>query len=644
MSGLQIIQATLQRAGRRRRSERAWRGFWQGLFWACLLYLTCLIGFKLLPLPFAVLGYAALGGIGCMVVGFLAGWWRKPTAMETARWVDEQQRLQERLSTALEVGATEGAGEWRKLVVTDAADHARTVDVRRLLPFRLPDLVRWTVLVLVICTGLGFVPEYRSKAYLQKQREAANIRETGRQMAELIRRQLTSRPPTAAPARQAMGNVADLGERLSQVTLTRNEALRDLANATDNLKQDLKDLGKSPDLKRLERAARSPGSGNEASAPDLQKKLADLQKALGDKAANNPDALDKLKKDLQKLKDAAAGMPVNDSPDAAAAREQMAKALASLSQQAKDAGLSIPDLDAAIEALKNNEVDAFLRDLNLAMDDLEKMRQMAKALERLQQQMEKPGKDLAEQLEKGQAQAAQQTLRKMIAQLQTANLSEDQLKNLMAEVDKAVQPGSQYGKVGELLKAAVKQMQQDQKGAAAQSLADAAKELQRLLDQVGDAQALAATLESLQRAQMCIGNGMGWGQNRGGAPRHGKGKNGGRGFGDWRDDDSSWEMPEQQDFWENSLDRPRLDSRGITDRGGAELNENLAPTKVKGQFNPGAPTPSITIKGLSIAGQSKVAIEQAVVAAQSEAESALSHGQVPRAYEGAVKDYFDDSK
>jgi hypothetical protein len=188
-------------------------------------------------------------------------------------------------------------------------------------------------------------------------------------------------------------------------------------------------------------------------------------------------------------------------------------------------------------------------------------------------------------------------------------------------------------------------MQQGQKAAAAQSLAAAAKELQRLLDQLGDAQALIATLESLQRAQMCLGNGLGWGQGRGpGAPRHGQGKNPGRGFGDWRDDEDGWETPEIQDFWENSLDRPMLDPRGITDRGGPELNEDLAPTKIKGRYQPGAPAPSITLNGVSIAGQSKVDMEQAAVAAQSEAESALSHGQVPRAYEGAVRDYFDDQK
>jgi hypothetical protein len=54
--------------------------------------------------------------------------------------------------------------------------------------------------------------------------------------------------------------------------------------------------------------------------------------------------------------------------------------------------------------------------------------------------------------------------------------------------------------------------------------------------------------------------------------------------------------------------------------------------------------PSITMKGVSIKGTSKVQVQDMVGAAQSEAQGALSQDQVPRAYQGAVKDYFNDLK
>ena len=54
--------------------------------------------------------------------------------------------------------------------------------------------------------------------------------------------------------------------------------------------------------------------------------------------------------------------------------------------------------------------------------------------------------------------------------------------------------------------------------------------------------------------------------------------------------------------------------------------------------------PSITLKGVSIKGQSTVQFEEAAATAQSEAQSALNQDQVPRAYQNGVRDYFDDLK
>ena len=77
------------------------------------------------------------------------------------------------------------------------------------------------------------------------------------------------------------------------------------------------------------------------------------------------------------------------------------------------------------------------------------MRDMAKSMQQLQQQMEKMGKDLAEQLKNGQPEAAQVTLEKMAQQLKSANLSPEQMQKMMDEVAKAVDPAGNYGKVAE---------------------------------------------------------------------------------------------------------------------------------------------------------------------------------------------------
>jgi chromosome segregation ATPase len=145
-----------------------------------------------------------------------------------------------------------------------------------------------------------------------------------------------------------------LGLRLDKGVLTRNDALKDLANVADKLKQQLQDLGKkNPTIKALEHEARDPNSGSTSSAAN-QKQMDDLQKSLG-KAGENPAALDKLMEKMQQVAKAAAGMPKDDSPAAAAERQKMAQSMSDLAEQARDLGQPLPNLEDAIAALQNSK-------------------------------------------------------------------------------------------------------------------------------------------------------------------------------------------------------------------------------------------------------------------------------------------------
>ena len=644
MSELQIIESALQQAARRRRWARALRGLWQGLLAGSVVSLLLVGTWHLLPLPLWTLTAAALVPFPCALGGMILGGWRKPALPEVARWVDGRQHLQERLSTALEVAADPDAGTWRDLVVNDAADRAKQLDMRQLVPFRLPRATRWALVILALGAGLGFVPEYRSKAFLQKKADQQNIKEVGRQLADLTRRSLEARPPVLEPTQKALETVADVGDLLAKKTFTRSEALKDLANVAEKLKEELKEMGKDPALRKMEQAARASTGNDSQTAAGLQKQIDSLQKQLGT-PTGNPDAMDKLKKELEKLQQAAKGMANKNSPASEAERQKLSESLSALSKQMQDMGLQLPQLDDAIKAMAENQTDLVLKDLEASLVDLEKMRDMAKSLQQMQQQAEKLGKDLAEQLKNGQPELAQATLQKMINQLQAPNLAPEQLQKILSEVSKAVDPAGNYGKVAEHLKSATQQMKAGDKPAATQSLQAAAKELGDLMQQMGDAQALMAELDSLNQASMCIGSCQGWGKKTGNKPGYNPlGHGPGGGVGTWGDPNNQWDG-QWSDHWDNSgINRPDQDPMGHTDRGEGELSDALRPDKVKGQFQPGGQMPSITLKGVSIKGQSKVAYEEAAAAAQSDAQSALSQEKVPRAYQGAVRDYFDDLK
>src|SRR5579872_7204068 len=103
MSNLQFIEATLTRAERRRRWERAFRGMWQGLLAGALIWLLAVGAYKLFPIPPWLLPTAAVAGVLAVLAGVLICAWRKTSLAQTARWVDGKQHLEERLSTALEL-------------------------------------------------------------------------------------------------------------------------------------------------------------------------------------------------------------------------------------------------------------------------------------------------------------------------------------------------------------------------------------------------------------------------------------------------------------------------------------------------------------------------------------------------------------
>jgi hypothetical protein len=644
MSDLEAIQNVLACAARRRRSQRAWNGFWQGLFAGAVIWLAALGAYKLAPIPSSVLIGAAGLALLCVAAGFLRGWFHKASLLQTARCLDDRQRLQERMSTALEMAGGGGNENWRALLVADAARFAAKLDPRKIFPYHLPRTTRWALLALALGASLGLMPEYRSKDYLAKQQDAAAIKDAGKRIVEVTHRSLEQRPPALEATHKAIETVEELGLRLDKNPLTRNDALKDLANVAEKLKSQLKELGqKNPEFKEMEKEARDATPNKNGVSLAEQKQLDALQKSL-EKSGGNPAALDKLADDLQKLQKTLAGLPRDNSPAADAARQKMAQTLADLAQQAAALGQPLPNLAAAIAALKANKTDDFQKDMNAATTDLEKLQQMAKTLQQLQQQSEKLGRDLAEQLKFGQPEAAQQTLQKMIDQLKSGNLTPDQLRKMLDEVSRAVDPASPYGKAANFLKQAAQQIKSGDKSGSAQSLADASRELEKITAEMADAKDLQDSLDAVNKAEFCLATHRAWGECQGGNCRVlGKGP-GGRGVGAWTDDDSQL-YPEMSDLWDNSgANRPDMAPRGLTDRGDPHLADNLAPTKVHGQIAPGTPMPAITLKGVSIKGQSAVGYQEAVSAAQNDAQSALNQDQVPRAYQGAVRDYFDDLK
>ena len=641
MSEKQVIDAKIAAAARRRKLQWGWQNMWLGLLIGVCLWLTSLSVYKLAPVPLTTLLWAGVIGLALPLAGLLFGLAKRFADSDTARWLDREIGLKERLSTAVEMSDISAKNSaWSALVISDAAKAAGKIEPGKLLPLRLPKVCHWTLLVLAACVGLGFVPEHRSQAHLDQLRDSAIIEDVGQNLTALTKQQLLS-PPHFKPTKDALESVQELGREFKRGKLVRDEALAKLSSLAERLRDQSSKIGQARTLNKMQQVARTPPTAGRLTKAEMQR-LDELKKSLGDAKEAKLEQFDALKSKMDDVKDAAAGLPDPSSPEGQQARLELAQSMADLARMAEQMGLEMPNIDEALQALESSDIDQFLKNMDFAGEDLQKMEDLVKAMQNLQMQMAEIGKTLGEQLENGQVPAAIESLQKMMGQLATAQLTPEQLEKMIQELQEALGPAEDYGECSKCLSDAKGKAKAGDKAGASLSLAEAAEELKKVLQQL-DMENMMAALQNLERAQLAVGNCQSFGssQKPGGGPTS---KPGG-GVGTWGDDSYQLTPEDLAQQWDNSgFSRPGMDARGNTDRGTGKVPDDMVSTRINGKINPKGSMPSITLRGVSIKGSSKVQFQEAVTAAQSDARNALNQDKVPRAYRDSVRDYFDDLK
>ena len=620
----QVIDAKIAAAARRRKLQWGWQNMWLGLLIGVCLWLASLSVYKLAPVPQTTLLWAGVIGLALPLAGLLFGLAKRFAGSDTARWLDREIGLKERLSTAVEMSDISAKNSaWSALVISDAAKAAGKIEPGKLLPLRLPKVCHWTLLVLAACVGLGFVPEHRSQAHLDQQRDSALIEDVGQNLTELTKLQVQLSPPQLEPTEDALESVQELGREFKRGKLVRDEALAKLSSLAERLRDQSSKLG----------YARTPNK--------MQRQLDELKKSLGDAKEAKLEQFDALKSKMDDVKDAAAGLPDPSSQEGQQARLELAQSMADLARMAEQMGLEMPNIDEALQALESSDIDQFQKNMDFAGEDLQKMEDLAKAMQNLQMQMAENGKTLGEQLENGQVPAAIESLQKMMGQLATAQLTPEQLEKMIQELQEALGPAEDYGECSKCLSDAKGKAKAGDKAGASLSLAEAAEELKKVLQR--DLENMMAALQNLERAQLAVGNCQSFGSCQ--KPGVGPSSKPGGGVTAWGDDSYHLTPVDLAQQWDNSgFSRPGMDARGNTDRGPGKVPDDMVSTRIKGKINPKGSMPSFTLRGVSIKGSSKVQFQEAVTAAQSDARNALNQDKVPRAYRDSVRDYFDDLK
>ena len=544
MKEKQIIATKLNTVASRKKLQLSWKYMWFGLSICVGLWLLSLLSYTLFPIPLVTFLWVSILSLILPLAGLIVGFSKKFPLQDIARWIDQEKGLKERVSTAVELTEADPiTPSWKELIIRDAASAIEKIETKSLLPLRLPKSCNWILLLLIACFVLGFVPERRSKFYLDQQNDLAIIDDVGANLENLTRWQVKENKPYFDPTETALDSVQDLGAEFQKRQITREDALVKISDMAEQLRSEIKKFGskKHATLPSSEPPSKLP---IEALA-DMQNSLSELEKNFDAAKDASSKKIDDLKSKLDAIKQTASELPDPNSTEGEQTRLDMARSLSNLSQMAQNLGLELPELAKALEDLNSSDIEQFIKNMEIASQNLSQMADLSQAIENLKMQM-------------------------------------------------------------------------------------------------ADSQNLMQALQNLERAQMAIGNAQSFcmTQRPGLSPNNKPGS----GVGTWGNGSSQITPDQMSDRWDNSqIQRPETDSRGLTNRGN-KVPDNLVPSQIKGQINPNGQMPSISLRGVSITGNSRIKFQETISSAQSEALNALNQDKVPRAYRDSVRAYFDDLK
>lgn len=552
--------------------------------WLLALVVARVFGFEW-PLGL-IAGASAATGLAAALVWSLI---RRETDLDAAIALDRAAGLKERVSSGL---ACTGRSEpFAAAVVADAERVASRLSVRQFIPIRPPRSLLWGGASVIVALGfLWLLPQFD----LLRKAEARERRQRERQLASEVRSRLA----------QPVDAVKSLVE--SNPELKNLESLRELERLTQPSDKpvDPTDLRREA-IKKLDRVG---DDLRKQAASDRFKQMQDLKNSLREmsRATDRRTPISKL---LQALSDG----------DFKGAEEEVRRLKDELAKAKRDP--------------KNAEQ---ARKIEQQLDDLAKRLNEVSRDKNLEQEMKNAGlseeqmKRVLDALAKKDPQQLQQMMQELEKKLKEQGLSQQQIDKLKEQVRKSSQKQSAKEtceNLSKCMKAASGKSQQGDQESAAQQLDEAAEtlsEMEMLDQQLGEIESKLSELDDMKRdlgdqspdsspgpCKQCNGSGMrSDGSPCGACEGDGMGPGGrGRGAGQ----------------------RAR-DTQGAVDFERKRAKVKQREGVVIGQYFE---------KGEQLKGEAKAPYLEAVRAAVRDASDAIEREQVPRAYQRAVKNYFN---
>jgi len=327
------------------------------------------------------------------ITGLIIGWTRRITPMVAAQIADDRAGLKERLSTAVEIAASTDRSPIAQAQLADAAQHARELEIARVLPWRMPRQVRYLAAAVVLLLTVIFVPELSIFHSRQDQLDREAMRREGERIQRVAKAIETKLPKKKTKdeneeiVRRVAAEMKKLGKDQARGRIPKKQAMLRM----NQLQKSLKD-------------AEQKSSGGQNSQKSMDQVAAQLQQAA-DKQSQQGNG-----ENAKALKQMADNLSKRDLEGAKKQLEELARKMQSGKMSAEEAAKTSEMLQKMAESMQGSNLDHASQQMK---DAAKQLQQAAETAKNLQKQMASAKTDaerqkLQQQMQQQMAQASQQ--------------------------------------------------------------------------------------------------------------------------------------------------------------------------------------------------------------------------------------------
>ncbi len=360
---------------------------------------------------------AALVGVLSALIITLA---RRPTLLQAATEVDIRMKLNERLSSSMQLTSETQSTPIGQALIRDAQRSAERIDVRDAFAIKISPYQLWSLLPIFLAGLTLLIPNAtppQNSAGMLDPAALTQVKNSAQDLLEQVRKQRENLDQDDLEDAELFKQLESKLEELQKPqTKDAKKILSDINQLKESLEKRRSELGSSENLRKNLAGLKSMEKGPAEKMADsleegeFEKAIEELEKMMSDLESGkmSPEMQEKLAKQMEQM------------------AEALQQAVAEHQAAAKDLEKQIAEAEAAGDAQKVAELRKKLAENQAQVEAMEQLQQMANDMKAAQ-----------ESLEKGDQAGAKKALEKMKAQMKKMDQNDKQLKDLKQLMDAA---------------------------------------------------------------------------------------------------------------------------------------------------------------------------------------------------------------